>query len=525
MATSLGKVGIVNKGNYSSKEIYNSGDFVFYEGSTWLALKDNLLGVEPGEGENWKYLARGVPENIQDEIDSIKNNKLDKTEFDNLTIGGRNLARETSIEYVKSMNHSGGTNVVARLGRVYTSGLKFGDTLTVRLLYKYSDIVIETEQTGTVGLQGSGDVTGWGNGSFCSKYFQFAESNGEYEFLYSFKINENHLKNEYWNITLRHDNIASGTSTWKMFKVERGTKPTDWTPAPEDFQDQINSIQNPTFDDSGTTEGINSFTDFMEKVKSKMNIFQFYRDFKAGMKYVLHTGRLANNVTTTQEGFALDARMGKTLQDQITDVNNNINGREIMKHLPFNGTDLNTINIDDASGNFVAGFTNDVTEGTFPNKSWQNIVQFDTYHFRSQFSVTSDGRGGHPKPAIRSWWGSVWSDWYSLVTNNDLQPQKIEATTYNLEYIKPEHAFFFAYKASNLVCYTMDTEILKDIPDSTILFTIPESIRPKDRILIPILNGVNQGCVAINTDGTVRAWGSISYSASWYNGNTFGFLA
>ena len=110
-------------------------------------------------------------------------------------------------------------------------------------------------------------------------------------------------------------------------------------------------------------------------------------------------------------------------------LNKNINGREIMKHLPFNGTDLNTINIDDASGNFVAGFTNDVTEGTFPNKNWQNIVQFDTCHFRSQFSVTSDGRGGHPKPAIRSWWGSIWSDWYSLVTNSDFTRTNLTVDT------------------------------------------------------------------------------------------------
>lgn len=64
MATSIGKVGIVDKGNYSAEVIYNSGDFVFYEGSTWLALKGNLLGVEPVDGENWKYLARGLSNGI-----------------------------------------------------------------------------------------------------------------------------------------------------------------------------------------------------------------------------------------------------------------------------------------------------------------------------------------------------------------------------------------------------------------------------------------------------------------------------
>ena len=59
MATSLGKVGIVDRGNYLQEETYNAGDFVLYNGSTWLALKDGLLGAEPAEGTNWKYLARG----------------------------------------------------------------------------------------------------------------------------------------------------------------------------------------------------------------------------------------------------------------------------------------------------------------------------------------------------------------------------------------------------------------------------------------------------------------------------------
>jgi hypothetical protein len=74
MATSLGKVGIVDKGNYSSEATYNSGDFIFYEGSTWLALKDGLTGIKPTEGEEWKYLARGVPDGIArpDQIGLVK---------------------------------------------------------------------------------------------------------------------------------------------------------------------------------------------------------------------------------------------------------------------------------------------------------------------------------------------------------------------------------------------------------------------------------------------------------------------
>lgn len=57
--TILGEVGIVDKGIYNSDTTYNSGNFVLHNGSTWLAIKDNLTGVTPEEGANWKYLARG----------------------------------------------------------------------------------------------------------------------------------------------------------------------------------------------------------------------------------------------------------------------------------------------------------------------------------------------------------------------------------------------------------------------------------------------------------------------------------
>ena len=59
----LGKVGIVDKGNYSASATYNSGDFVIYNGSTFLAIKDGVKGIAPSDDKtNWKYLAKGFNE-------------------------------------------------------------------------------------------------------------------------------------------------------------------------------------------------------------------------------------------------------------------------------------------------------------------------------------------------------------------------------------------------------------------------------------------------------------------------------
>lgn len=80
----------------------------------------------------------------------------------------------------------------------------------------------------------------------------------------------------------------------------------------------------PSFDDSGTVSSISSFSDFLGTVKNRMRIFDFFKNFKAGMQFVMHLGRAANNCTTTAEGLYLDARQGKVLMDLFTKLNSDI---------------------------------------------------------------------------------------------------------------------------------------------------------------------------------------------------------
>lgn len=86
----------------------------------------------------------------------------------------------------------------------------------------------------------------------------------------------------------------------------------------QDFLD----IQNPAFDDSGTSEEISSFPEFLDTVKSKMNFFQFFRNLKAGLQFVLHAGSIVNNCVTDNPNLPLSAAQGKALQDLINVLNN-----------------------------------------------------------------------------------------------------------------------------------------------------------------------------------------------------------
>lgn len=82
----------------------------------------------------------------------------------------------------------------------------------------------------------------------------------------------------------------------------------------------IMDIESPEFDDYGTVEGISSFPSFLETMKSKMNFFQFFRNLKAGLQFVLHTGQIVNNCVTDNSSLPLSAAQGKALMDKYTQL-------------------------------------------------------------------------------------------------------------------------------------------------------------------------------------------------------------
>lgn len=167
-----------------------------------------------------------------------------QTDFNSLYIGGRNLALTTSNAYSSGYsNFSGIQNTCVFTANVLTDGLNVGDTITVRILYKYTNIVPTAGQTALVWLQGQGNVTGWHSGAFPRSSSIAISGSGEYEVLYTATINSDHLKNSYWDTMFRHDYVQSGTVQWKMYKVEKGNRHSEWSPAPEDTSTAITKVE------------------------------------------------------------------------------------------------------------------------------------------------------------------------------------------------------------------------------------------------------------------------------------------
>ena len=122
----------------------------------------------------------------------------------------------------------------------------------------------------------------------------------------------------------------------------------------------IMDIESPEFDDYGTVEGISSFPSFLETMKSKMNFFQFFRNLKAGLQFVLHTGQIVNNCVTDNSSLPLSAAQGKALMDKYTQLYS-----EMGTILQYSHTSDTPFDFNDK--NAKAGFHRLGTENSFKN--------------------------------------------------------------------------------------------------------------------------------------------------------------
>lgn len=158
--------------------------------------------------------------------------------------GNRNLAQLSSSSWsTPYTNFNGSANICPQLGKVLTTGMHVGDTVKVRIVLKYDNIVPASGQTAKIWIQGDGNVTGWTSGTFPNTSGRKTlNGSGEIVFESSATIDSGHLKNAYWNWAFRTDYIASGSIQWKEGKVEIGNNFTAYSPAPEQLGWSIGTL-------------------------------------------------------------------------------------------------------------------------------------------------------------------------------------------------------------------------------------------------------------------------------------------
>lgn len=170
----------------------------------------------------------------------LRAKKTDVTEaINNIDIGGRNLARKTSNEWGGWHVPLNANNYCEPISSIYPGPRSVGDIFTVSF-----DIDVKkfTESgDGTFHLYIQGDVDGsWAFGNPFTNYdFATKALAGDYteHVSYACEIgNAGQAKAVYFQFMFRCDySDGTGKFRFRNLKVEKGNKPTDWSPAPEDY--------------------------------------------------------------------------------------------------------------------------------------------------------------------------------------------------------------------------------------------------------------------------------------------------
>lgn len=173
-----------------------------------------------------------------------------KTEFDQFQVSAKNLARGNTGE-LRGYTPTTGTNSTYNYAKVYTAGLKAGDTVTVAIDVEYTNRGSASGQTHSIWFQGAaqpGDLwTIYNPFTACITNWGMDGTSGNVHLVGKAVIAAGHLKYDHFNFGVRSD-YSNGTATYrfKNLMVVRGEKEMDWTPAPEDTDEKFTNYTTTT---------------------------------------------------------------------------------------------------------------------------------------------------------------------------------------------------------------------------------------------------------------------------------------
>lgn len=212
--------------------------------------------------------------------------------------------------------------------------------------------------------------------------------------------------------------MATKTSNYEFNKPEQNdfydvdVQNENWDKVDEELSE---------FDDSGVTEDIKSFPDFLSKFVTGNKVAITLRNLKAGLQFVLHAGQIVNNCVTDNTGLPLSAAQGKALKDLIDTTNNNLSNTNSR--------------LDTSLSSSVLDYALTLPEGMhtvrFPGDGYTGADTPNSYYRYSSATIIVRSKGkivtvllygiSTKAPlAVNSYDGGKWNGWDQYVTKNDL---------------------------------------------------------------------------------------------------------
>ena len=222
-----------------------------------------------------------------------------KDDLDKLSVGGTNLIKGTSGNWsdwiVITPNASDFCKVLATVDT--PDGLAEGADYTTQIDIEFADVASTGGHTALALTQGTVD------GSWSHVFNVFANSllprqtpvNAVYHLSRTNKAQKSNTANRKFQLGIRCDWFASGKFRWRRIKAEKGSKATDWSPAPEDLQ--------PAGDYSTKSE----LTQTADSIKTQ--VAEVSKTASGAMSKTTTVEQTANGLSTriTAQGKTLDA--------------------------------------------------------------------------------------------------------------------------------------------------------------------------------------------------------------------------
>ena len=271
------------------------------------------------------YTKEQTDASIKLESDSIKqtvsSTYATKQEVKDIEIGGRNLLRNSLGDFVSGSDSYYGYWSLAN--ETYSHGITLEGGQEYTLSYDWSvDWGDSTPTIGVTASVGYGSTAGSFNGDLGSKRLVLDASKTSGKFVMTFTPDASVLENNPYfamrPVRTSTENLIDG-SVWtiKNIKLEKGNKATDWTPAPEDVEQNVVDTAETiyqTIDEQSTTITSNCESIILSALESYVETGN-YDEFKSIVETQLQI--LSDEITlkfteTTEKTEIIDGELQET---------------------------------------------------------------------------------------------------------------------------------------------------------------------------------------------------------------------
>ena len=220
----------------------NKPEYIIVElcnGSSHTLVKQKIVPV---------VFNTGLLFDINEELNTITSTVQGlENQMDNLNVGSRNYARNTSDEWSDWITLRNVSNQTERLcSSTYLPAEKnVGDFYTSQITIQWSSV--EASQDGTFYIAAQTSVDGsWTTPSIWNTSLLLYRTEPEdsiVKYVHTYQIQESNKNYVEIRPSIRFD-YATGQFRYKCVQIEKGNIATDWRPAPEDIDSSIMSVSN-----------------------------------------------------------------------------------------------------------------------------------------------------------------------------------------------------------------------------------------------------------------------------------------